>query len=512
MTSRFGFATQPAAFAALVALALGTLVRVLPTLPGPLTSGDGGLIVVMVDDLRNAGLQLPLVTTYNAAGLPFIYPPFALYAAAGLADLIDLSSLAVVRILSSALSLATLGVFAILAGRLLAPAAAAGALMAYALMPHAYDWIVAGGGLTRGMGLLFASLAMFVAASPSGLSRRSAVTIGVLVGFSALSHPQAGLLAAAGSAVFGYTRHRPSTVVLLLAAAGVAGLIVVPWLIAVAGEHGWAAVLAAGHRWEPLINVIRLLSLSFSGSAFTDLFLLFAVLGLAVDMSRRVPRLSALLVCLVLAGWASGSFLAALPWALLAGVGIQFVVERFGPRRRATDRLLAVAVGAAALFLALVSSLGSGVNETSRLQRVSPDQMAAMIWVAEESHPETRFIVATTVVWGFDEISEWFPAVADRQSVATVQGSEWLGAEGFAAQRDLHSGVLACTRSTARCVTDWAADTGFSDAWLFIPKGQVNGPLSPNDCCPALRETVQESAFYQVVYDGVGATIARPVD
>jgi hypothetical protein len=160
----------------------------------------------------------------------------------------------------------------------------------------------------------------------------------------------------------------------------------------------------------------------------------------------------------------------------------------------------------------LISSLGAVVSETSRLQSVSPDQVEAMVWVAEESDPETRFIVATTVVWGFDEISEWFPAVADRQSVATVQGSEWLGPERFAAQLDVHSGVLICTRSTARCMADWAADTGFSDAWLFIPKGQVNGPLSPGDCCRALRETVKESVLYEVVYDGAGATIARPVD
>ena len=497
-------------FATLVALGLGILVRLVPVVEAPLTTGDGGLIVVMVDDLLGAGLALPAMTTYNHTDLPFVYPPLGLYAAAVLGELTGVGSLDVVRVVAVSLSFATLGAFALLAFRVVPPVAAVGALAAYALMPHAYDGIVAGGGVTRGMGLLFALLAIFVAASPSGLSRLSAVVMGVLVGLSALAHPQAGLMAAAGSAVFAYRRRPASNGALLLMAAGVAALVVVPWLVAVAGEHGLAAVLAARHRWDPLISVIRLLSLSISGSAFTDLFLLFAVLGLAMDMSRRVPRLSALLVCLVLAGEAGGSFLAALPWALLAGVGIQFVVERFGPRRRATDWYVTVAVGATALFLTLVGSLGAGVIDTSRLQRVSPDQMAAMVWVAEESDPQARFIVATTVVWGFDEISEWFPAVADRQSVATVQGSEWLGPERFADQLDVHSGVLGCTRSTARCMAEWAADAGFGDAWLFIPKGQVNGPLSPGDCCPGLRDTVRESASCEVMYDEVGATIARP--
>jgi len=503
---------RPVTFATAVAIGLGVLVRVLPAAEGPFGPGDGGLIVVMVDDLRAAGFTLPLVTTYNHTDLPFVYPPLGLYAAAALGELTGLNSLAVVRILSLGLSLATMGAFGLLGFRVLPPVAAVGALATYALMPHAYDGIVAGGGVTRGLGLLFALLAIFVAAAPAGRPRRAAVTIGLLVGLSALSHPQAGLMAAAGSAVFAYRGRSWGTVVALLTVAGVAVLVVVPWLVAVAADHGWGVVLAAGHRWDPLISVVRLLGLNFSGAAFTDLFLAFGVLGLALDLSGRVPRLSALVLCLVLAGEAGGSFLAALPWALLAGVGIQFVVERFGPRRRATDRIMAAAIGAVALFLTLISSLGANVNDTSRLQHVSADQAAAMSWVAGNSEPDTRFIVASTVVWGFDEISEWFPAAADRRSVATVQGSEWLGTEGFAAQRDLHAGVLACTRSSAICMAEFAGGAGFSDAWLFIPKGQVNGPLSPGDCCPALRETVRDSAFYEVVYDGVGATIARPVD
>ena len=513
MTSRFGFATQPAAFAALVALALGTLVRLLPTLPGPLTSGDGGLIVVMVDDLRNAGLQVPLVTTYNDAGLPFVYPPLALYAAAGLAELFDLSSLAVVRILSTALSLATLGVFAILAGRLLAPAAAAGALMAYALMPHAYDGIVAGGGLTRGAGLLLALLAMVVAASRAGLSRRTVVALGVLLGLAALSHPQAALFGAMACAVLAYHHGGLATTLRGMAGAAViAALITAPWVLIVTDQHGFTSLLAAGHRWEPVLGVIRIIGLTFSGAAFADLFLVLGVLGLAVELAGRRFALPALVVSLILAGEAGAVFMGAVPWALLAGAGFGFLLTGIGPALSSADRALRLAVAGGALFLALIGSLGSDVDETSRLQRVSADQVDAMAWVAGETDPGTRFIVASTVVWGADEVSEWFPAVAERQSVATVQGSEWLGTDGFMVQRARHLAVLTCTPRTDACMAEWSAEAGLADAWLFVPKGQLNGPLSAPDCCPALRETVRGSVLYEVVYDEQGATIARPVD
>jgi hypothetical protein len=499
-------------FATAVALALGIVVRVLPAIEGPLTPGEGGLIVVMVDDLREWGLLLPHETTYNASGIPFLYPPLSLYIGAGVGELLGTSSLDAVRLLTLLLALATLGVFVLLARRLLPPVATAAAVMAYALMPHAFDGILAGGGLTRGVGLVFAMLAIYLAASRTALVPRQIGVLGVLLGLTALSHPQAAIFAAAGSAIFLYRRGLIDTVVRLLAAGMVAILVVAPWVYVVTAEHGFASVASAGHRWEPVVSLIRMLGLNFSGAAFGDLFVLFGVLGLVLDLSRRRFVLAGLVGCLILAGEPGGTFLAGVPWALLGGVGIQFVVERFGPRRRSTDRPMAVALGAVALFLALISSLGSAANETSRLQRVSSDQAAAMAWVATETDPATRFIVATTVVWGFDEISEWFPAIAQRQSVATVQGSEWLGSEGFVEQRERHRSVLHCTRSTARCMAEWAASAGLGEAWIFIPKGQLNGPLSPPECCPALSETVRQGAFYEVVYDGVGATIARPVD
>jgi hypothetical protein len=171
-----------------------------------------------------------------------------------------------------------------------------------------------------------------------------------------------------------------------------------------------------------------------------------------------------------------------------------------------------VGIASAALFLVLVSSLASAIEESSRLQRVSVDQSAAMNWIAAETDPETTFIVATTVAWGWDEFSEWFPAVAHRRSLATVQGSEWLGPDGFEENLDRHLHVLACTPLHVSCVAEWATSAGFADAWIVIPKGQLNGPLSASECCPALRDSVRAGSLYEVVYDGAGATVARPVD
>lgn len=502
---------RPQLFILLVAAGLAAVVRLVPALPGPLTPGDGGLIVVMVDDLRRAGLTMPEFITYNSLDIPFVYPPLGLYGAALLGELLGLSGLDSVRLVATLLSLATVGTFAMLALRLLPSTAAVGAVLMYALMPHAYDPIVAGGGVTRGSGLLLAMLAMWLAATPAGVSTRRAIGIGVLLGAAALAHPQTALYGATASTVLAFRPGGPTVTIRRVVTMGVAAVLVtLPWLVVVSTTHGLGGVLASGYRWDPGIDVIRLLGLTFSGSGFTDLFLVVGAIGLGVEVLRRRWRLPLLLGCVILAG--EPGFIAAVPWSLLGGAAFAFVLEGIGPLVSPGDRALRAGVALIALFAALVSSMGSVVDETSRLQRVSDDHAAAMAWLRDEADPGARFIVATVVSWGADEISEWFPAVAERQSVATVQGSEWLGPDGFRTQRYRHRDVLRCSASTVQCVVDWAASEGMDDAWLFIPKGRLNGPLSPDDCCPALRETVRDSTTFEVVYDGAGATIARPRD
>jgi hypothetical protein len=352
---------------------------------------------------------------------------------------------------------------------------------------------------------------MWLAARPGPVTTRQTVGAGILIGLAALAHPQTALYSAAASTIL---IHRPgglATTARRVVLMGVVSfLVVLPWLLVMGSTHGFGVVLAPGYRWDPALGVIRLLGLTFSGAGFTDVFLVVGVLGLAIEVMRRRWRLPLLLGCLIFAGEAD--FIAAVPWSLLGGAAFAFVLAGIGPLVSRRDRNVRLAVALVALFAAFVASIGSVVDDTSRLQRVDDDQAAAMVWVRDEAEPDARFIVASVVGWGGDEISEWFPAVAERQSVATVQGSEWLGRDGFRAQRQRHREVIRCTPQIDRCMIEWAESQGLSDAWIFVPKNKVNGPLSPDDCCPALRQTVQESDFYEVVYDGPGATIARPRD
>jgi hypothetical protein len=487
---------------ALVAVvALGTLVRLLPVIGAAGPVGDGGLFYAMVEDIRAAELSLPTTTSYNALDIPFVYPPAGPMLAAAIGQVTGLATLDLMRWIPPVLSVLTLGAFAWLAWRLLPPVAAVGASAVYALMPHAYDWVIAGGGLTRGLGLLAMLVALALSARQERHGLREPILAGAALGVAALSHPQAAIVGVIGSVVLSWAPPFGAWMRSGAVAAATAFAIVLPWLAFVVLTFGVDAFFSAANRLEPLVGLIRLANLRFSGAPFMDVFAVLGAVGLLVAALRGPRRVTLLLVLVYLVGAGGGEFLAAVPWALLGGVGVASIVELATPR---VPRAAVAAAGAVVLGMALIGSLGASADGSSKLHAVTARHIEAMRWLAANAPEDARVLVPTGGVWGDDEVSEWLPALAERHSIGTVQGSEWLGADGFEGLLRTHEAIRGCYGSTADCYAGIDAD-----AWLFIPKGQLSGPLSSGDCCPALRSTL-EAAGYDVVFDDRGATIARP--
>lgn len=496
------------------ALLVGIAVRVLPVVSSPLPLGDGGLFWSMVEDIRANGLLPPGTTHYNGIDIPFLYPPLGLLAAAFIGEFSGASTLDVIRFMPLLAGIGCLVAFAGLSRQVLPPVAATGAVLGYALMPHAFDWVIAGGGLTRGLGLLPALVAMSLAAR-GPLVVRTAITVGVLLGLSALMHPQTPVFGAIGCAVLAFPSRPPfSRWLSWLAGVGlVSFLVALLWLAPSAISSGTLPLTAAAHRLDPIGGLIRSASLEFSGAAFMDLVTPLALIGLLVSVVGRSSRLPILVGLVYLSGAGGGDFLGAVAWALLAGSGFAAVLHaaRELTPTREIQPATGIAVATVGMTLAVASVLGSSIHEQSKLQSLSPDQASAMRWVAAATDTDAEFLVTTVDTWGNDEVSEWFPALAERRSLGTVQGSEWLGADRFSRQESVHIALVHCIGSTATCYRSAAEDAGAPGAYLFIPKGSLAGPLGASDCCPAVRETLA-SAGYEILYDGVGATIGRPAD
>jgi hypothetical protein len=513
---------------------VGALVRGGHTLASDFALNDGGLFFVMVRDLQAAGFALPPTTSYNDAGLPYAYPPLGFYVAGLLAAIGPWSLAGLFRWLPLGLSVLTIPAFWLLARAVLAsqqPAILATA--AFALLPMSFQWAIMGGGLTRGLGFVCAVLGLrYVYELYTRPSRRAIILATVLAAGTALSHPAMAWFLAYSSVIFflAHGRTRAALRRALIVAAGTIAL-TAPWWATVLSRHGLYPLLASGGSgWGPFAP-LQLLTLTITNEPFFPVLGALAALGALACLLERRAWLPVWLGVMALLDARSPLATASVPLALLAGIGAgdvllpwlaQPAAERrsespaladHAPRTPRRPSTLMLATGGLIAFLAL---LGATVDLNGVLVGLTPDQRAAMRWAADATPPGARYLVVTGSLFPTrDRVSEWFPALAARPSVTTIQGYEWAPDRAFEERVERYPAIQRCAYRGAACVEAWAREAGVEFDYLYLPKGATGASTTPalmEDCCWALRTSIGQDVGYEAVYDGPGATIFRRTD
>jgi hypothetical protein len=515
------------------ALLLGVVIRLGYVLASDFPLGDGGLFFAMAQDLRASSFTLPLFTTYNGGEIPFAYPPLAIYSAALLGTWQDLTGVfRVLPLLASSLSIIAFGA---LAHRLLpSRIATVAAIYLFAILPGTYQQTLMGGGLTRSFGLLFALTALHQAHVVFTAGRRRHVAIAAIsLAAAVLSHPSHGWFAAYSVVLAWLALDRTQSGTLRLFTLGVLALLLsAPWWAVVLHRHGLAPFLSAFGtdmpQMHPLFGVASRVwsridtfahthhlgvetGLPVVGS--TALFGLFTCLT-----ARRLQLPLWLFISMFVAG---RNYLeeSTIFVALLGAVGCTWVVIPVldGARRslrglrggqpfladeaaRSMLRLRPVRYGV--IVLAVLSTLSSiGANDTI-LVTVTPDERGAMAWAKANTPPESRFLVFSQDRW--DPQSEWFPVLAGRHSVGTIQGLEWVPGSYVPTERDIWL-ARRCGSESADCLERWLGQSGRAFTHVFVP-GPPAQPLA-EDCCAPLRRALELDPRYRQEYDGRGAAI-----
>lgn len=491
------------------AVLLGAVVRLVPMLTVDFPLNDGGLFVVMSEDLRSAGFVLPEATTYNLDSIPFAYPPLALYLVAGLAG-IGFDPFALARWIPFVASVATIPLVYLVSNELINSwRAAAVAAMAFALIPRGYEWLITGGGLTRGPGMVAALITVWLGLRLIKGSKSLArlVLTGVCGGVTALTHPEASVFVAVTLAVFLMSAGRSWGSVRSVLLAGAIGLITsAPWWVTVLSVHGPSVLIgAADSRTVQFGYAARQFIFgNFTGASDLNIFLGLGFIGLLLELARRRYFVPVWLVAIAAIIVSAGFTFAALPWAILMAIGVtEVVVPTVGRLAGEQPRVRLVVVGGL-LAAGALSSLATGYSTASPLHGLSTEQREAMEWVRTETAVDATFVIVSGTRWQHDATSEWFPVIARRHSLATVQGYEWT--DEFADRAGKHQLLQdLCAFRTLGCVQSWLDHFDLEANYIYVPKGQLAGLASPGDCCPALREDLTRSL--EVVYDGDGATV-----
>jgi len=510
-------------------VAVGVLVRAYHVLSQDFPLNDGGLFFAMVRDLQAAHFHLPAFTSYNGAGIPYAYSPLGFYLAGLLDAWTPLSLVDVFRWMPLVTSALTVVAFAWLAQALLASRwAAVAATAGFGLIPRSFIWMLMGGGLTRSLGFLFGLVTLRLLYGLYTERRWWYVPlVSLAAALTVLSHLGTAPFVAFSGLLFllAYGRTRQAVGASVIAAAG-AALLSAPWWLSVIQMHGLGPFVAASATGG---SIFRALSLDDTISTLAQLGLgtaesvlaligMLGVLGFFFALSMGDWLLPAWWIAIVTLDARQGSTFSTVPIALLAGVA---VVQLLLPAmRRLPVATLRRSPGRAAwspqlvlgLFLvfAAVSAFLRDTPVTGGMRdmgSLSHEELAAMSWAARETPSDARFLIVAGTPWEIDRNSEWFPALAHRKSVGTVQGFEYRPVGEFAHKKRQYVDLQGCAGWVSQCLQDWSRATGQSYTHVYIPK-------SPDrDCCRLLRYSLERDPAYRMIYDGPGAVLfaRRPV-
>ncbi|TAM72932.1 MAG: hypothetical protein EPN50_04090 [Chloroflexota bacterium] len=512
-------------------------MRAYPLLTHDFPLDDGGLFLQAVQGIESAGFGLPLVIHYNGLAIPFAYPPLGFYLAAALDVLTPLSLLDVFRLLPFVASLLTIPAFYLLAGEVLTSRFRVWlATFTFAVVPRGFEWMIVGGGVTRAPGFVFALLALAFGLRllrQAGVRRgyRALLLTGLFSGLTALSHPEAALFVGLGLAVAWLVLYcSVGGLGRLVGAALVAAVVALPWWGTVLIRYGVGPLVSGGGAGlEPVAGFVDLMTFSMTGEAYFPVVAALGLLGLVWLLASRRLFLPLWFVLLFLLDARAAESLSMVPLAMMAAVGlVDVLLVRIEPtlmalpertvwpglalRSRASRMVLP-----AAQALMFATGLAAFAAASNPLFALSAGDRQALLWLRDGTPPSARVLVADGTPWFIDAVAEWLPALADRTSITTAQGYEWLGSGAFARQVAVHDAFTLCAYRGAACLASAQAASGLQFDYVYVPSGPPPpGVLrsfadSKAPCCAALQTSLKNDPGYRVVYDGPGALIAKVI-
>ena len=500
---------------------VGALLRFLPAATHDWPYRDGGLFFAMIGDILANGFVLPETTSYQGGVIPFAYPPLAFYLAAGLELFTGMERADVLRLLPPFVSVLCIPAMYLVA-REAAPSTRHALLATtfYVALAGLTDVLIAGGGLTRAMGFLFALVAAWQGFRMYATGRwRNVAATAIVAGLAVLSHPEAGVFIAValGSALL-FHRTLRSLLQTITAAVG-ALLIASPWLVTVIARHGVAPFLSA-------LAVPRR-DLFDSVIAYVFLFLIAApavglldIAGQVRQARRRQPQLIVWRVGVFAFDLRYSPIAGGPPVSILAAIGaldvlapLSSLVLRAAHSRGRLHRIAAEplrrSVIGLVVVLAFVPAVRAVASYTEPQGAITAADRQAMAWIRDHTDPSTRVVTLATDQWGSDLVSEWMPAISGRVSLTTSQGLEWAARDIRSAQEAAESDLRTCMGADAACIASWLSRHDPDGRAVIFVAGPASAGSIGHACCAEIRAALAGSELFQVLSEDAGGTILR---
>lgn len=490
---------------------LGGALRFLPGIVAGFPINDGGMFLQMILDLKANGYSLPPTTSYNFSSIPYAYPPLGFYLVAFLSQIFGISPVHWLLWLPAFVSAAIIPAFYWFALKITdSSAKALSAAALYAFIPGMSDWLIMGGGLTRAFGILFLIIGIGCVYSllREGGRRRLVLSI-FFCSLAVLSHPEVALQAVGicfllclsyGSSLRGAGRA-------FAVALGVGALTSLWWLniLRMHGVAPFASAMQTGIR-ETLIA--SLFHTFFSLQGGLPILPVFGLVGIFVAIKQRglLPVFGFFLPFFV--DPRNAPAVAIYFLILLSVEGMTHLKDEYktslnkmpGRQMKIAQTLPAILLAGLLIYLLAVSA---GAAKRLGSFALTVDDRETMEWIRENTPPDSRFILLTNngqVNPMVDARLEWFPTLAERRSLNTIQGLEWtLGPRFYQYSLDLLA-LQAC--SEMDCIHQWLDKEGFHADYILLMKKRAS---------PTALDSLRDGQVAEVVYDSPNTIIFRLV-
>lgn len=490
-----------------LAVALGSALRFLPGIIAGFPINDGGMFLQMILDLQASGYSLPSTTSYNFSGIPFTYPPLGFYLVALASQIFGASPILWLVWLPALISAAIVPAFYWFTLKLTASQTKAlVAASLYALIPGISDWLIMGGGLTRSLGILFLLFGIgYVYISLREGGTKNLVISILFSSLAVLSHPEAGLQTVSLCFLLWliYGRSVRGTGYAFALALGV-GVFTSIWWINVLHVHGAAPFASAIQTGIRETLVASLFHTFFSLQGGLPILPVFGLVGVfvATKQGNLLPVLGFFLPFFV--DPRNAPAVAIFFLIILSVEGMTFLKAQFDAalNKSPNQQKTVLQNLPAFLFVVLLTyflTVSIGAAKRMASLALTEDERATMEWVRENTPPDSKFLLVTNtgqINPMTDAHLEWFPTLAERQSLNTIQGLEWtLGPRFYQYSLDL---IALQTCRDLECIHRWLAQEEFQADYILLLKKRS---------LPTLIDSLRDEKTYKVVFDSEEAII-----
>lgn len=475
-------ARKPSLIFLFLAVFVGGAIRLGPVLQASFPLNDGGFFYTMTQELVAEEFSIPKFSTYNKLQIPYAYPPLGFFLAGGLQKVTGWDLLDIYRILPAALSIFAIPAFYFLAKEITDDDWALGlSVLMFSFLSPTMEWLVMGGGMTRSPGFVFSLLAIRSGYLMYTRDKKTDILFTTL--FSALTvlfHPEAAVHTAAGIGAFLMIKGRSKKGIIKSSLVVIFVLVLTsPWWLQIVRFHGVSPFLSAGKTgMHNLLNYLWLLSFNITQETGLTSMGVFALIGIFLCFATRKILLPMWLIITYLASPRSAPLYLTPVVALLAGEVLSYILRKLDrlqqdKSHKEKDEKVSFSL-LSKLFLTILIlqwSLSSIINvsKVSVQYTLDSSDLSAMVWIRENIPENSKFLVLTGITPFKDATSEWFPAIANRVSVATIQGREWIQEADFNKKYEESIEIQECVIDPLACF-EWNIETEIDYNYIYLRK------------------------------------------